>query len=72
MIFHLKRKECLVYQQPYQSVFDASSVWYASIFKRKKGTIILEAATGSVLLKKVVLKISQVSQENTSVGVSFK
>ena len=30
-----------------------------------------EAATGGVLLKKMVLKISQVSQENNCVGVSF-
>ena len=30
-----------------------------------------EAATGGVLLKKVLLKFSQNSQENTRVGVSF-
>ena len=31
----------------------------------------IEAATGSVLLKKVFLKISQILQENTCVRVSF-
>ena len=30
-----------------------------------------QAATGGVLLKKVFLKISKTSQENTCVGVSF-
>ena len=30
-----------------------------------------EAATGGVLLKKVFLKTSQISQENSSFGVSF-
>ena len=30
-----------------------------------------EAATGGVLKKKVFLRISQISQENTCVGVSF-
>ena len=30
-----------------------------------------EAATGGVLLKKLFLEISQYSQENTCVGVSF-
>ena len=30
-----------------------------------------EAATGGVLFKKLFLKISQYSQENTCVGVSF-
>ena len=32
---------------------------------------IREAATGGALLKKVFLKISQISQENACVGVSF-
>ena len=30
-----------------------------------------EAATGGVLYKKVLLKISQILQENLGVGVSF-
>ena len=32
----------------------------------------IQAATGGVLLKKVFLKISQISQENTCVGISFQ
>ena len=71
MFFHLKRKEYLVYQQTYQSVFDVPSSWYASKFWRIKGTVISEAGTRSVLLQKYALKISQVSQENTCVGLSF-
>ena len=39
----------------------------------KKGSVSLysEAATGGVLYKKVSLKISQISLENTCLGVSF-
>ena len=36
-----------------------------------KASLISEAATGGVLYEKVFLKILQISQENTSVGVSF-
>ena len=34
-------------------------------------TLNMEAATGGVLLEKLILKISQISQENTCVRVSF-
>ena len=35
-------------------------------------TEVTEAAAVGILQKKVLLKISQISQENTCVGVSFK
>ena len=37
----------------------------------KEGDRSIEAVTGGALNKKVLLKISQISQENTCVGVSF-
>ena len=37
----------------------------------KKGMRVTEAATGGVLLKKVFLKVSKNSQENTRARVSF-
>ena len=41
------------------------------VSQTKKNVLIPEAATGGVLSKRLFLKISQYSQENADVGVSF-
>ena len=73
---HLNGLFCSNYPQS-KIYFISAAMKYKDVFFNSNtkfyfGTQInIEAATGSVLLKKVFLKISQILQENTCVRVSF-
>ena len=80
----LNRTKHLMYSiNPFQTNFSFSSpikrnekeenrLKWVKISGQATNKVILETATGVVLKKKLLLKISQYSQENTCFGVSFK
>ena len=73
---HLNGLFCSNYPQS-KIYFISAAMKYKDVFFNSNtkfyfgSQINIEAATGSVLLKKVFLKISQMLQENTCVRVSF-